>query len=124
MRSITITAGAVRLAAELNDGPTAGQVWDALPIEAKASTWGDEIYFAIPVRAEEEPGATEEVEVGQLGYWPAGHAFCVFFGPTPASTGSSPRAASPVNPIGRVIGDATKLRGVKDGEPVRIERAP
>ena len=87
MKTISITAGKVSLRAELNEGPTAEKIWEALPIEAKANTWGDEIYFGIPVRAEEEPGAKEDVEVGQLGYWPPGNAFCIFFGPTPASSG-------------------------------------
>ena len=121
MKTISITAGKVSLRAELNEGPTAEKIWQALPIEAKANTWGDEIYFGIPVRAEEEPGAKEDVEVGQLGYWPPGNAFCIFFGPTPASSGGTPRAASPVNLLGRVLGDAKELRKVRDGETVRLE---
>jgi len=121
MKTISITAGKVSLRAELNEGPTAEKIWQALPIEAKANTWGDEIYFGIPVRAEEEPGAKEDVEVGQLGYWPPGNAFCIFFGPTPASSGATPRAASPVNLLGRVLGDAKELRKVRDGETVRLE---
>jgi len=121
MKTISITAGKVSLRAELNEGPTAEKIWEALPIEAKANTWGDEIYFGIPVRAEEEPGAKEDVEVGQLGYWPPGNAFCIFFGPTPASSGATPRAASPVNLLGRVLGDAKELRKVRDGETVRLE---
>jgi len=122
MKTISITAGKVSLRAELNEGPTAEKIWQALPIEAKANTWGDEIYFGIPVRAEEEPGAKEDVEVGQLGYWPPGNAFCIFFGPTPASSGGTPRAASPVNLLGRVLGDAKELRKVRDGETLRLER--
>jgi len=122
MKTISITAGKVSLRAELNEGPTAEKIWEALPIEAKANTWGDEIYFGIPVRAEEEPGAKEDVEVGQLGYWPPGNAFCIFFGPTPASSGGTPRAASPVNLLGRVLGDAKELRKVRDGETLRLER--
>ncbi len=123
MKTISITAGTVSLRAELNEGPTAVKIWDALPIQAEADTWGDEIYFGISVRAEEEPGAKADVEVGDLGYWPPGHAFCIFFGPTPASSGSKPRAASPVNLLGKLIGDATELRKVKDGEAVRLEKA-
>jgi hypothetical protein len=124
MRAIVVTAGEVRLRAELNDGATATKVWEALPITAKANTWGDEIYFGIPVQTEEEAEAKADVEVGALAYWPPGHAFCIFFGPTPASSGKKPRAASPVNLIGRVLGDATAFRRVPDGEKVRIERAP
>src|SRR5687767_4253669 len=103
MRQITITAGDVSAPAELYDGPTADAVWQALPLEAAASTWGDEIYFSIPVQANEEPDARADVAVGDLGYWPPGHAFCIFFGRTPASSDGDPRAASPVNVIGRVI---------------------
>jgi hypothetical protein len=122
MRPITITAGDVSATAELFDGPTAGAIWEALPLEAAANTWGDEIYFAIPVTADEEPDARADVAVGDLGYWPPGHAFCLFFGRTPASTGAAPRAASPVNIIGRVLGDATVFRRVPSGARVRLER--
>ncbi len=123
MKRITITAGGVSLPAELNEGPTARQVWDALPIQGRASTWGDEIYFEIPVAAGQEPDARAGMEVGELGYWPMGKAFCIFFGPTPASTDDRPRAYSPVNVLGRVLGDATAFRAVRDGAAVRIERA-
>ncbi len=122
MKQITITAGDVKLPAELNDSPTAQKIWEALPIEGQANTWGDEIYFEIPVVAEEEPNARADVEVGTLGYWPPGHAFCIFFGPTPASASAKPRAASPVNIVGQVAGDATRFRTVRAGSPVRIER--
>jgi len=123
MNTITLSAGNVSLTAELNDSPTAQQIWQALPIEGKANRWGDEIYFEIPVKANQEPDAREQVEVGELGYWPVGHAFCIFFGPTPVSTDERPRAYSPVNILGRVIGDATRFRAVKDGMRVQIVRA-
>ena len=123
MKVITITAGSVEVEAELNEGPTAQQVWDALPIEGTASTWGDEIYFEIPVVSAEEPDARAQVEVGELGYWPVGRAFCIFYGRTPASTDDRPRAYSPVNILGRVTGDATQFRGVRGGTTVRITRA-
>ena len=121
---ITITAGSVSLDAELNDSPTAQAIWDALPITGRANTWGDEIYFEIPVRAEQSPDARADVEVGELGYWPVGHAFCIFFGPTPVSSGDEPRAASPVNILGRVLGDATALRQVPSGSTVKLAKAP
>ncbi|MBS1252623.1 MAG: hypothetical protein MAG451_01664 [Anaerolineales bacterium] len=124
MSKIVISAGDVSVPAELNDSPTAQQVRDALPIEGRASTWGDEVYFEIPVAAEPAPDARADVEVGELGYWPAGRAFCIFFGPTPASVGEQPRAASPVNVVGRVLGDATQFRIVRAGTRVRIERKP
>jgi uncharacterized protein len=120
MKRITISAGSVVIEAELNDGPTAKKVWEALPIEARASTWGDEIYFEIPVSAGEESNARAEVSVGELGYWPIGSAFCIFFGPTPVSAGVEPRAYSPVNILGRVVGDATVFRSVRSGASVRL----
>lgn len=123
MKTITIRAGTISMKAELNDKPTARKVWEALPIEGRANRWGDEIYFEIPVTAAQEPDAREDVEVGELGYWPVGRAFCIFFGPTPVSRGSKPRAYSPVNLLGRLQGDATLFRQVKSGETVIIERA-
>ena len=101
-RKIRITAGKVEAEAVLNDSPTATKIWEALPIEARGNTWGDEIYFSIPVEATQEKNARDLVAVGELGYWPPGTAFCIFFGRTPASTDDRPRAASPVNIIGKV----------------------
>ena len=120
MNTIIISAGDVSLLAELNDSPTARQIWETLPIEGTAKIWGDEVYFEIPVVAEQEPDARAEVEVGELGYWPVGRAFCIFFGPTPVSTDERPRAYSPVNVLGRVLGDATCFRAVREGTRVRI----
>jgi hypothetical protein len=123
LNKITITAGQVSLPAELNDNPTAQKIWAALPLEGRANVWGDEIYFEIPVIAGQKSGARAEVEVpGELGYWPVGRAFCIFFGPTPVSIDEQPRAASPVNILGRVLGDATQFRGVSAGALIRIER--
>jgi hypothetical protein len=121
-RAIKITAGTVAAQATLNDSRTARSIWDALPIEAKAQTWGDEIYFAIGVD-EAADSAKAVVELGDLGYWPPGHAFCIFFGPTPASQGDEIRPASPVNVVGRVTGDATTFKRVKSGARVVIERS-
>lgn len=117
---ITITAGGVTVEAELNDSPTAQKIWEALPITGRANIWGDEIYFEIPVQAEQAPDARADVEVGELGYWPVGSAFCIFFGPTPASASEKPRAASPVNIVGRVLGDATAFRKTKAGATVTL----
>jgi hypothetical protein len=118
---ITITAGSVSMQAELNDSTTAKKINESLPITGRANTWGDEIYFEIPVQAEQAADARADVEVGELGYWPVGRAFCIFFGPTPASTGEQPRAASPVNVVGRVSGDATAFRQVPAGATVTLE---
>jgi hypothetical protein len=120
-RSIRITAGQVVATAELNDSKTAVAIWETLPIEAKADTWGDEIYFGIPVRAEAD-AAKEVVALGDLAFWPPGHAFCIFFGPTPASRGDEIRPASPVNVVGRVNGDATVFKKVRAGTRVTLER--
>jgi hypothetical protein len=124
MHKIMISAGKVSLPAELNDSSTASQIWKILPIQGSANRWGDEIYFEIPVVAAEEPAARAEVEVGELGYWPVGHSFCIFFGPTPVSTDQRPRAYSPVNVVGRVVGEAGAFRNVPDGAAVRIESHP
>ena len=121
---ITIQAGGVTARAELNDSPTAAAIREALPIEADASTWGDEVYFAIGVSAEADADARRDMAVGELGYWPPGKAMCIFFGPTPASDASGgPKAASEVNPIGRIVGDAAVFRAVKDGDKILIEAA-
>ncbi len=120
MRKIKISTASVEALAELNDTRTADAVWDALPFSINGSTWGDEIYFAIPVTLpEENPRAV--VELGDLGYWPPGHAFCIFFGPTPASRAGEIRPASPVNLIGRVLGDPLVFRQVQDGQQVTVE---
>jgi len=120
-RAIRITAGQVSAVAQLNDSKTANAIWDALPLEAKAETWGDEIYFGIPVNAEAD-GAKEVVALGDLAYWPPGHAFCIFFGPTPASRGNEIRPASPVNVVGCVSDDATVFKKVRAGTRVTLER--
>jgi hypothetical protein len=121
--NVIISAGEVSLPAELNNSATAQQIVAALPLEGRANIWGNEIYFEIPVMAEEEPDARAEVEVGELGYWPVGHAFCIFFGPTPVSTDERPKAYSPVNILGRVVEDATQFKGVPNNALVRVEQA-
>lgn len=120
-RTIRITAGSISVQAMLDGSRTASAVWDALPIEAKIDTWGDEIYFGIALDlAEEAPRAV--VEMGDLAYWSPGQAFCVFFGRTPASQGDEIRPASPVNVFGRVEGDPTVLKKIRAGTRVRVER--
>ena len=121
-RRIRIKAGAVEVAAELNNTGTAQAIWDALPISGRGNRWGEEIYFSIPVNLEAE-NAQEVVATGDLGYWPPGTAFCIFFGPTPMSRGEEIRPASPVNVFGRVVGDATVLKQVASGTEITIERA-
>jgi hypothetical protein len=120
-RRIHIRCGDVEAAAVLNDTATAQEVWDALPIEGSANVWGDEIYFRIQVTLAEDE-AHEVVALGDLGYWPPGNAFCIFFGPTPMSRGDEIRPASPVNVFGKVEGDSTVFKQVSGGAQVTIER--
>ena len=120
--AIRITAGEVAVEAELNDGATARKIAAALPIEGVGQRWGEEIYFSIPVDAAEEADAREVMELGELGYWPPGNAFCLFFGRTPASQGDEIRAASAVNVVGRLSGDFGRLSDVPNGAAVVIER--
>jgi hypothetical protein len=120
-RQIKITAGAVSQTAELNDTATANAIWEALPMRARGNTWGDEIYFGIPVHCGPENGQAV-VELGDLGYWPPGEAFCIFFGPTPMSTGEEIRPASPVNVVGRLLGDPKEFKQVRSGAEVVLER--
>ncbi len=121
-KRIKILIRDLKAEAELNETVTAQLIWEALPLEAKANLWGEEIYFTIPVKAKLEPEAREVVSPGELGYWPTGHAFCIFFGPTPASRGSEIRAASAVNVIGKVLADPKIFRKAKDGATVLLEK--
>ena len=121
-RRITISAGPVSLAAELNHGATAGAIWEALPFTCPGNTWGDEIYFRIPVAAVGD-NLNEVVQLCDLAFWPPGNAFCIFFGPTPASRGDEIRAASGVEVVGRILEDAARLRQVSAGTQVTVARA-
>ena len=120
-RKIKITVGKLELEAWLNDTKTAAKVFEALPMTSTINTWGDEIYFTIPVEAGSEH-AQELVSLGDIAYWPPGKALCVFFGRTPISKGEEIRPASPVNIIGKVEGDLKLLKKVKDGEEITIRR--
>lgn len=123
MNRIAIQAEELTLQAELDDCATTTRILAALPFEARANRWGDEIYFEIPVSAVLEDDARAEVEVGQVAYWPPGRALCLFFGPTPMSEDEQPRAASPVNVVGRIHGDARALRNVRDGTRIKVRAA-
>ena len=119
-RRIRVTAGEVARSARLNDSRTADAIWQALPIEGRATRWGDEIYFSIGLELDGEDGR-EVLEEGELGYWPPGSAFCLFWGRTPASQGDEIRAASAVNVFGRIEQGATDFGRVASGERVTIE---
>jgi hypothetical protein len=120
MPAIRITAGDVSVTAELNDSRAAAAIAAALPITAKAETWGAEIYFSIGLALPPE-SPQDVVALGDLGYWPPGQAFCIFFGPTPMSRGDEIRPASPVTVVGRVTGDPRVFRRVRAGAGVTIE---
>lgn len=119
---ITISVENVTVDAELGTSPTAAKIFEALPFESTTNTWGDEIYFTIPVTMEQEPDARADVEIGELAFWPMGNAFCIFFGPTPVSRDEKPRAYSPVNVFGRILGNAAVFKGIAVGARIRVNR--
>ena len=123
MDKIIIAVENISMEAELLDTPTAQKIEDALPLEGSVNVWGDEIYFNIPLTLDQEPDAVQDVKVGDLGYWPAGPAFCIFFGPTPVSSGAQPRAYSPVNVFGRVLGNPEQFKSVSNGATIKITPA-
>ncbi len=120
-RKIKITAGNVTAEAHLFTTATADAIWNGLPFESTCNLWGDEIYFTIPLSQSLEKDAREIVGKGDLGYWPQGPAFCIFFGRTPASRADEIRPASPVNIIGKITEDAKEFRKVKSGSQITIE---
>lgn len=122
MTKIKIRVGEQVFPASLFDTPTAQAILDTLPFESTANTWGDEIYFQVPAYVRLESDARSRVAVGDLAYWPTMPAFCIFFGPTPASFGDEPRAASDVNVFGRLDDvDLSTLRNVRSGQVITVE---
>lgn len=120
---IRFTIGPVALEAELLDTPTAKAVLAALPIESRALTWGEEVYFKTPVTVRLEPGARDVVEPGEIAFWVEGRSIAIGFGPTPASRGEECRLVAPVNIWARALGDVRALKVVRDGAAVRVELA-
>ena len=118
---IALRIGSLSMEAELNDTPTAQKIAAALPLRASFNTWGDEIYFAIPVDADLDDSAQDVVELGDLGYWPPGKAWCIFFGQTPVSQSGKIMPASAVNVIGKFLGDATQFKTVMREREVIVE---
>ncbi len=118
---IKIIIGEKEFEAELNNTDTAGQIYDSLPIRASGSTWGDEIYFSIPVDMDNE-NPQDEVEVGDLAYWPGGNGFCIFYGKTPASTNDKPKPASPVTVIGKIKASPGELRSLSNTKDIKISK--
>ncbi len=120
---IRISSGKVALQAELRDTPTTRALEEALPFEASAQTWGDEVYFSTPVSAKLEADAKQVVEPGTVCFWTEGDALALPFGPTPISTDEKPKLASRCNVLGRIVGDAKALAGIRAGAKVRVEKA-
>jgi len=121
-RKIKIITGNITAEAILFNTTTADVIWNSLPLESSCNLWGDEIYFTIPLSHSLEKDACDIVEKGDLGYWPDGPAFCIFFGPTPISNGNKIRPASAVNVFGKIIGDPTIFKQVPSGTAVRVEK--
>ena len=121
-RKIIISSETVKVEGTLSDSSTADAIWEVLPITSEVNTWGDEIYFTVPVRVDIEDNALEVVEKGDIGYWPTGAAFCIFFGPTPVSRQDEIRPASAVNVFGKIIGDPLVFKNVKDGSRIFVEK--
>lgn len=122
MRKIKMIIGGIEITAELFETPTAEAIYEKLPFSSTARTWGEEVYFDTPVRAENEADARAVVEAGELAFWLAGNAIAIGFGPTPVSEGDEIRLASPCNIWGRAVEDVRRLSPVKDGEPITVER--
>ena len=121
MRRIRFDFGSLTLEAELLDTPTAQAITAALPIASSALTWGEEVYFEIPVRVARENDARAVVTPGEVAYWPDGHCIALGFGRTPISQGDECRLASPCNIFGRIDGDVRILAKVKAGAPVSVK---
>ena len=118
---IKIKIGDLSVNAELNDTMTAQKIVEILPFTSSFNTWGEEIYFSIPVTSVLDESAKEKVEPGDLGYWPTGKAFCIFFGPTPMSGPGEIIPASAVNIVGRVKDDPKKFLDVICMNEVTVE---
>lgn len=119
---IIIKTTNVKIEAELFNNETANRISKILPIKGTVNTWGDEIYFEIPLHVDLDNSAKEIVEKGDLGFWPSGNCFCIFFGKTPASKGNEIKPASAVNVFGRINGNLGALKTIKNGEIIAIER--
>ena len=119
MYQIKIEFENITIEADLNNSETADNIKKILPITNSVNIWGEEIYFPVDIN-DEEIGAKEIVELGDIGYWPPGNAFCLFFGLTPLSQGDEIRPASPINIIGKIKSDINILKSVKSGEKVIV----
>ena len=118
---IRISWKSKKVVAVLNDTPTSKKLVQVLPCKSTAHTWGDEVYFDIPVESELEPNARQVVDAGTICFWVEGQSLAIPFGPTPMSQGNECRLVTKVNVLGKVEGDCKVLESVKSGEPIQVE---
>jgi hypothetical protein len=119
---VRITAGKLALEAELRDTPTTRALGQALPFEASAQTWGEEVYFTTPVSAKLEPDAKQVVDPGTVCFWTEGDALALPYGRTPISADERPKLAARCNVLGTLTGDARRLAAIKAGQRIRVEK--
>ena len=118
---ILIKTEKISMQAELNDSVVSKMLYEKLPVRVHVNTWGDEIYFPVPVKAANENGVSV-VQIGDIAYWPPSNCFCIFFGKTPVSTPTEIRPASDVTILGRLLGNPEDWKVADDGEEITIEK--